>query len=462
MNLYQKGLLAFAIVILVAIVVVAIFAGYRTETAFRRYAVLYSGRIQMVAEALEVYYVEQGTWAGLQEALPQLTLPGRGRAGRGNGSLAQPEGETTYLVANAQRNLVASTEGAPEGHLSTAEVQAALPLVVDGETVGYLLPTQEGGAHMALDEPAAAFLTRLRWALALGGGTAFLVALLMAGLLTRSIVRPVRELTQTAETVAQGKFDVRVEVKGEDEIGRLATTFNEMAAYLERAERARRAQTADIAHELRNPLAVLQSTLEALADGVYPPTEENIEPALDQVQTLNRLVEDLRTLALADAGQLQLDLQPLDLGHLAEHVTEAYRDSLREQGVTLLLETALEEREVALVLADYARVTQVLNNILGNVARYVPAGSTVRIKVASENRGGTLCVADNGPGISEELLPRLFERFWRGDPSRSRATGGSGLGLAIAHQIIKAHSGRIWAEPTPGGGLTICFWLPSA
>lgn len=457
MNLFQKGLLAFAVVILVAVVTVAVLAGYQTETEFRRYAVLYSGRTQRVAEALVAYYRTRGGWQGLQAELPDLL---RSPGGRGSqGGAGQGAQDITYTVADAESHIVATTAGAPGGQLSRGVSVQALPLTLEGVIVGYLVPESTGEAHAALDAPGTQFLTRLRWILALGGVVALLVAFPLAGILTRGIVAPVRTLTQTAETIAEGRFDVRADVGGKDEIARLAATFNRMAGSLQRAEEMRHAQTADIAHELRNPLAVLQSSLEALADGIYSPTPENLDPALDQVQTLNRLVEDLRTLALADAGQLHLDVQPIDLNALVARIAESHRDALEQKGVALAMDLAHPLPDVS---ADYARVTQVLNNLLTNVSRYVPAGSVARLATVRASNGVIVRVADNGPGVPAEELPRLFDRFWRGEPSRSRVTGGSGLGLSIAYQVIAAHSGRIWAEPTLGGGLTINFWLPYA
>lgn len=456
MNLFQKGLLAFAVVILVAIATVALLAGYHTEAEFRRYAMLYSGRTQRVAEALVAYYRDQGSWDGLASELPRLTtIGGRGRPA---GVTDQPQ-DTDYWVANAERQVVATTADASIDRLSNDQLDAALPLTVGEETVGYLAIDTPQGSHAALDEPAAAFVSQLRYALLLGGAVALAVALPVAGFLTRSIVSPVRNLTHTAETISEGRFDVRAEVGGQDEIARLATTFNEMARSLQRAEDLRQAQTADIAHELRNPLAVLQSSLEALADGIYAPTPENLDPALAQVQTLNRLVEDLRTLALADAGQLRLDLQPVDLNALVARVAESYRESLQAQGIMLRL--ALDP-DVAPVTADYARLTQVLNNILSNAIRYVTPGCEVALSTRPDGDGTVVYIVDNGPGVPDDQLSRLFDRFWRADPSRNRDTGGSGLGLAIVHQIIEAHAGKIWAERTPGGGLTLAFRLPTS
>ncbi len=157
---------------------------------------------------------------------------------------------------------------------------------------------------------------------------------------------------------------------------------------------------------------------------------------------------------------MQLDLQPQDIVPVVARSVESHRDTLAEKGIVLDFPANASEVSLPAVVYDYARLTQVLNNVFSNAARYVPEGSAIRVSLAAENDGVKICVIDNGPGVPEEDLGRLFDRFWRSEPSRSRSTGGSGLGLAIADRIIGAHNGRIWAEATPGGGLTICFWLP--
>lgn len=462
MNLYHKGLLAFAVVILIAVLTVAILVGQQAESNFRSYNALYSVRAQTLAQDLAAYYAEHGSWDGLQAQMGTLaTMPGR-RQGRGGmtGGNTMGGGMATwnFRVADADGRIVADSAAAPAGKLTTAEQQRALPIRNAAAVIGYLLPDREALGTGALDEPAQRYLDQLRGALLVGGLVAFAAALLLAGLLTRGIVAPVRRLTQATQAIAAGNLDARAPVHGHDEIAELSQTFNAMSASLQRAEQARRAQTADIAHELRNPLSVLQGTLEALADGVYEPTPDNIEPALDQVRTLNRLVGDLRTLALADAGELRLERQPLNVNRLLERAVEAHRDPLAEKGITLEYVAA----HVPDVHADYDRLNQVVGNILSNAARYVPDGGSVRLTARAVQDGVEVAIADNGPGVPDADLPRIFERFWRGDPSRSRATGGSGLGLAIARHIIVAHGGRIWAAPTPGGGLTVAFWLPGS
>jgi signal transduction histidine kinase len=330
-----------------------------------------------------------------------------------------------------------------------------LTLQDDGKLIGYLVLNGE----TPLEKPAENFLKEMRFALWFGITIAFAAALLAAGLLTRGITSPIRNLTQAAEAISAGRLDSRATTTGRGEITQLATSFNTMAHTLQQAQKNREVQTADIAHELRNPLAILQGTLEALADGVYEPTPENIEPALDQVRTLNRLVEDLRILALADAGELQLDRQSFILGEFLQRAADAHRERFVAQSINLVVN---ESAATVRVDADYDRLTQVINNILGNALRYIPTGGMVRITSKLVSEGVIVSVIDNGPGVQSADLPHLFDRFWRGEPSRSRETGGSGLGLTIAHRIIQAHQGRIWAEQTQGGGLTIHFLLPVA
>jgi signal transduction histidine kinase len=458
MSLYQKGLLAFALVILVALVTVALLVGQRTTAEFRQYAVLNSGRAQLLALSLEDYFAARGTWAGVEELLASLdtrTMMGRGH-GHGGG-VGPPHGEWEVDVADAEGRIVASTRDSVGQRLSETQIARALPLQVEGVIVGYLVPYSEQRVGELLGVPEERFLGQLRSALLIGAAVAFIAALLVGGLLVRSIVRPVQALTAAAGAVAAGDLDVRAQVAGQDEIGRLGGAFNTMAESLQRAQAARRQQTADIAHELRNPLAVLQGTLEAVVDGVYPPTTENLEPALDQVRTLNRLVEDLRLLALVDAGELPLARQPLDPLPLLRRVAEAYRVPMQEKG--LIFEVALPE-SLPPVSADADRLTQVVGNVLGNAVKYVPEGGRVLLRAGEEEGGVVVEVVDDGPGLRPEEYEHLFERFWRGEPSRSRATGGSGLGLAIARWVVEAHGGRIWGEPSPGGGLTIAFWLP--
>jgi len=273
------------------------------------------------------------------------------------------------------------------------------------------------------------------------------------------LIRPVRALTGAAQAVARGDLTQRVPASGRDELGDLAHAFNQMADSLERAERLRRDMTADVAHELRNPLAILQAQAEALVDGVYPLTVENLAPVLSQAQVLSRLVEDLRTLALADSGQLQLEPAPLDLRALASDVVEAFRPQADAQHLRLEL-----IGDPAWVTADRLRIEQALGNLIANALRHTPPGGMVQIRIdpPQDDSMATLSVSDSGEGIPPDALPYVFERFYRADKSRARAEGGTGLGLAITRQLIEAHAGTVTAANRAEGGAILTLRLPAA
>jgi signal transduction histidine kinase len=231
-----------------------------------------------------------------------------------------------------------------------------------------------------------------------------------------------------------------------------------MAESLERAEQSRRAMTADIAHELRNPLAVQRANLEAMQDGVYPLTAEGLEPVLEQNRLLTRLVEDLRTLALADAGQLALERTSTDIVGLVRRVVERFNPTASARQVSLRLD--FPEAALLPLPLDPLRVEQILGNLLSNALRYTPDGGQISLSLAATPGGATLSVRDSGPGIPPEALPHLFERFYRADKARSREGGGSGLGLAIARQLAEAHGGTLTAANHPQGGALFLLNLP--
>jgi signal transduction histidine kinase len=323
--------------------------------------------------------------------------------------------------------------------------------------VGYL--AVEGG--MGYNQSDERFLLgRLNQAALTAGLIAGGLAMLLALYLAYRLLRPVRALTQAAERLGQGDLSQRVSVRGDDELAMLGRTFNHMAASLQHAEEGRRAMTADIAHELRNPLAVQRANLEALQDGVYPLTPENLEPVIAQNLLLTRLVEDLRTLALAESGQLKLECVLIDMFALAERAVERFRPQADAHQVSLRLQRAESVVESPQAFVDPMRVEQILNNLLSNALRYAPEGGQIDLEIEARERDLRLSVRDNGPGIPEDALPHVFERFYRADKSRSRAQGGTGLGLAIARQLAEAHGGSLAAANHPRGGAVFALRLP--
>jgi len=457
-SLFAKGMLAFMAVILVAVGTVALLTGRATESAFRRYTLTRSGMWDGVTARLAEYYEERGSWNGVNNVLSRLDDRARRmRAGEMGGPGAPPM--VDFRVLDPQGTVVGDTRGVPGGMVSRGELEDSVPIEVDGEIVGYLLPALRNPPNWPLDAAQAAFLSRVSRTLWIGAGAALVVALVVGGLLFRSVTAPLRELIAASEAIAEGDLTVRANVRGQDEVAQLAESFNEMADSLDRMEEARRHQTADIAHELRTPLTVLQGTLEAMLDGVYPSDRDNLQAALSQTRTLSRLIDDLRLLALADAGRLSLEKECLDLRGFLDQVVEAYQPRAKEQGIALGLGS---RRGGPQACFDRDRLAQVMGNLLSNALYHVPRGGHVRVETEVAGGDSVVSVIDDGPGVPATDLPHLFKRFWRADRARRRATGGSGLGLSIAAHIVEAHGGKIWAENTPGGGLTVRFTLPAS
>ncbi len=277
---------------------------------------------------------------------------------------------------------------------------------------------------------------------------------------------PLSETMKAAGALAEGDLSARVPVQGSPEFRHLALSFNKMAQALEAADRQRRELLADVAHELRTPLTVIQGNLEGLRDGVYQATPEQIDLVLDETQKLSRLVDDLRLLTLADAGQLPLDLQDVEVHQLLADLRDAFALQAAEAGITLRVEAP--HKALPSLRADPQRLGQVLGNLLANALRHTPPGGQVTLGAAPVGAGEgreavELWVADTGDGVLPEDLPQIFDRFWRGDRARAHREGvGSGLGLAIARSLVQLHGGRIWAESegVPGKGTTVSMALP--
>jgi two-component system sensor histidine kinase BaeS len=276
--------------------------------------------------------------------------------------------------------------------------------------------------------------------------------------IARRVSRPVRLLTGASRQLAEGRLDVRVPAEGQDELARLSASFNKMAQALQRSEERQRRLIADVAHEMRTPLSNLRGYLEGLADGVIEPSPDLFTSLHEETLLQRRILDDLQVLALAEAGDLNYSPAPMDLAELAETTATAHRAVAANAGINLVVDA----RTPAPIIADPDRTRQVLSNLLSNAIRYTDAGGRVELRVERDALGVLLSVRDTGVGMTPEEVARAFDRFWRADPARQRATGGSGLGLTIARRIVADQGGSLEAESTPGLGTTFTVRLPSA
>jgi two-component system OmpR family sensor kinase/two-component system sensor histidine kinase BaeS len=448
--------LSFSLVILISVVGVVLIARQNAAVAVRSF-MLRGGMTGAggLVETLEDYYHSHGSWQGV-EGLVQFTGANRGH-GQGPGGMMQGMMMNQRLrLADAEGEiLVDSSASQASGEFSTEQKREAIAILVEGRKVGYLLA--EGG--MGFSERDERFLVdRLTNAAFTAGLIAGGLSLLLSLLLAYSLMRPVRELTRVARQLGEGDLSQRVVVRGHDELALMASTFNSMADSLQESEESRRSMTADIAHELRNPLAVQRANLEALQDGIYPLTPEALMPILDQNLLLTRLVDDLRTLALADAGQLKLERSTVDLVGLAERILERFRSQAGMSQIAISMDGSALSPVFANV--DALRIDQIISNLISNALRFTPRGGQVRLKIETKRDQVLVSVFDSGPGIPTEALPYIFERFYRADRSRSRAEGGTGLGLAIAKKLAESHGGALTAANDASGGAVFTLELP--
>lgn len=467
-----KLVLAFALVVLVGVSVVALLANRSTTSEFERY-VRYGQSLRStdLAKQLADYYLQRGAWQGVDVLLQAAPA----RVGMGMGAMGQGSA-LRYILADSSGRVAAATGVIAVGaKLSQDDLALGLPIQVDGKRVGTLLTLLDSAETRSMGTHEQSFLAGVNRALLLGGSLAALLAIALGLWLAARLTSPLRRLDEAARRIAEGDLASRVHIDSQDEVGALGQSFNHMAQSLQQEERSRQQMVADIAHELRTPLSIIQGNLEALQDGIFAPDKENLEILAGESRLLARLVQDLQVLASAEAGQLSLDRQEQDIQPLLEMTVRRFQSDAAGQGVQLSLEPL---PALPALMIDAQRISQVLGNLLSNALRHTPAGGMVTVRAqwvaVSEGRpqpGGlfpstpalpflAVFVQDTGEGIPAEDVAHVFERFYRADRSRSRATGGSGLGLTIARQLVRAHGGDIGVESQVGQGSTFAFTLP--
>ena len=396
---------------------------------------------------LETYYLGHGSWQGVESVLEEHT----------NTSIRAflPDWART-IVLDAQGTVLIDHGSAGSSLVGTkftpATQEIIIPLTINNESIGTLVMDRG-----TLARPVQLIFT-------LVGPTAVIsillgiLTLVIGLLLMRRVITPLSEVIAAAQAVSQGDLTARVPVQTrDDDLSTLSDNFNRMADELERSDKQRRNMFADIAHELRTPISILRGRLEGILDGVYPPDEAHIAPVLEETYLLERLVEDLRLLALADANQLRLELKLVNLAELGETVTGLFSAQASEKNVDLRLKV---EPGLPEIMLDPQRFQQVVGNLIDNALRYTPEGSAIEVNIQRVNNTVQVCVADEGSGIPDDELDHIFDRFWRGEKSRARMTGGAGLGLSIARQLVEAQGGKISARNRSPHGFEVLIMMP--
>ena len=435
-------------------------------------------------QLLSIYYEGHGGWVGVQDYVLKITeAPDQkfGRPSRDPQRYLVFDQEDKVIVDPAHKDLGKPLAEFPIDYKIVKQWQE---IKVGGQTVGHYWQDQR---PIAMDGKLAKTIgTSIIQAMLIGLILTSLVALLLGLLLTRHITKPLNHLMDAVRKVGKGDLSSRVEVKGNGDIAILARDFNRMTEQLTRNEEVRRNMVADIAHELRTPLAVILGKLESIQEGVLPSTPETILPIQDETLRLIRLVRDLQQLSLAEAGKLPMALQAVDLRQIVERITEQFAIEFEERGLHIEV-----LGEVPEIIGDPDRLTQVFVNLIGNALLHTPPGGSLRVLLAEaekpvedgmiddetthrlldvfrRNTTSSLrsdgwvqvTVVDSGEGIPEEELEHIFDRFYRVDKARERENGGTGLGLAIAKEFIQAHGGAIQVESKPGVGSCFRIFLP--
>lgn len=450
-RLWVRLSLAFLLVTLIGVGVVAAAANWSAGNQFRQYLARQDSLAESgLRDALAGYFDQTGNWNGVDAVFTAFGGPG---SGRGMGAMM---GRGPVMVlADASGRVVYDPRGMHTASaLTDAERRDALPIVARGGTTGYLLVTGAGmGMMTPLDQ---SYLDQVRNSLGIAAVLAGLAGVGLGLVISRTIAAPLTRLAAAARAFAAHDWNTRVAIAGTSEVADVSRAFNEMADAVQQSEAQRRNMVADVAHELRTPLTVLQGNLRAMLDGVYPLERGEIATLYDETRLLSRLVDDLREIALAEAGQLPLNLQSLDPRAAVQAAVARFAAVADMQGITLADESA---GALPAVRADADRLAQVLQNLLSNALRYTPEGGRITLAAEPHGAGVRICVQDSGEGIPPDDLPRIFDRFYRSDRARARHSGGSGLGLTIARTLVEAMGGTIGAESAPGQGARFWFTL---
>ena len=465
-SLLGKFILAFMLVALITAGMLAI--SIRLTSVNRLSNLIVDQQRSTLQTDLIEFYATNGSWNGVtaewqqmrSRSYPTQESPANNQRvmiGPNPNFPPNPNRRNSFGLADAQGIvLVSPDQRMPVGSVVPAGIlKTGAPLLVNGQRVGTIL---DANAPPPFNPEENLFLQRTTDALLLAMGGSLLVALIMAVILSRTLIHPIRDLTLAAHNITEGHLEQQVKVGGKDEIGQLAIAFNNMSEEVARVNQMRRQMTADIAHDLRTPLTVIAGYVESMRDGVLQPTESRLSLIYTEIERMQNLVGDLRILTQADAGELPLHPQPIAPRSLLERAAAPFQQRAEKQGVRLTVDA---DEHLPEICVDDARMMQVFTNLVSNALRYTPSGGEIHLAAQASNGHVELTVKDNGAGIPPEDLPFIFDRFYRVDKSRTEGDE-SGLGLAIVKALVEAQGGSVRADSQVNQGTAVYIQLKPA
>ncbi|HHY74026.1 MAG TPA: HAMP domain-containing protein [Bacillus bacterium] len=455
MKLLPKLIIAVLSIVLVTGFFQFVFFQNQIKTGFQQFLVNQEmGMIDRLAQYFENYYEAYGTYANVEQVLQQNPIMGRRHAQMMGSAMIFNQ---HIVIADKQGVVIADSNREFNGKKASDIIGVHRDLLVGDEKIGELIFIRE--EDLIQQNLVKQYIHSTNTTIVLGTVLGSLIAVFVGFFITKSLTKPVKKLLVGIEKVSAGDTSFRVIVDQKDEFYHLSQAFNQMAEQLQQNEKLRQKLMADVAHELRTPLAIIRGKLESIQEGVIKADEKEIMLLVDEVYRLSRLVNDLQQLSLAEAGKLPLKKQPINVGNFLEKVTSNFMALTDEKEISLIIKILSDNIELEL---DEDRMTQVIVNLLDNALRHTPINGIITMKLDKDVHAKevVITVSDTGSGIDEEFLSTIFDRFSRADTSRNRERGGAGLGLSIAKGFVEAHGGTISATSEKGKGTTFLIRLP--
>jgi two-component system sensor histidine kinase BaeS len=451
-----KITLVLVVISLIGALFTSFYIQNRTQKAFDSF--IRDQDQQVLVEALSDHYLVNGNWENAQ-AVFQKVYPFIMHNNPGENAGGNPSGANTPFILTSPTGEIQDTSpgpGSPKSGSSIplAEVEKGIPIEVNEEIVGWLVPAP---SQRPRNNPQQNFLGTVQDGLIISSTVTLLIALILGGFLIQSFTQPIRKLAGATEKVAGGDLGFQVDIDSKDELGKLASSFNRMSSDLEKADLSRKQMTADIAHDLRTPLTIMQGYTEAMSEGKMAGSQEIYQVMHQQAKHLNYLIDDLKTLSLLDSEELAFQNQNIDPANILQQVESAFSPLAVEKGIQL---TLTKDQILPRMNLDPGRLTQILGNLINNALQVLSPGGKIEVSAIQEGDNLLMKVADNGPGISDENLPLIFNRSFRADKSRTSENGSSGLGLAITKKLVEAQGGSISVESVVGTGTTFLINFP--